>query len=359
MQPLPAAPPVPPLLVWSHGRSGSTLLLDFLASDPQLWSTFEPLQEVRQRPHDANVFHIDGTQSCRDRMDDAAGGGKVDAGSVTLASSCPLRDACLLLSLLHCNHMPLLATWYGELDLTGQRAAFLPERLVGPNLGRGAAWLPTPYFGRLSDTRARAVIADERECREHPRRIAKTIRLNGHLDAIINVSRALGWTPPVILHLVRDPRAIYASRRRLSSPFGLPTARTTRTAVRAWARGLCSATHRDALVGRQLGSAGYEQIDYSSFVRHPRELAERLYSKHFGRPVPSEVLEYVARHLPAAARHNHTGDRGSALRSADSPHSWQFQYGTAARDVEAVDQRWKLELKSWERQTIEAACKLS
>ena len=216
-RPVADAPRFPPVLVWSHGRSGSTLLLDLLASDPQLWSSYEPLQEVRQRPHDAWAFNVNGPQSCRDRSEESLHGGGGGPSGVTLTSRCPLRDAMLLLSLLRCNQLPLLTTWLGELDLTGQRAAFLPERLVGPELGRGAAWLPTPYFGRLSDTRAAAAVSDERACLDKPGRIAKTIRLNGHLDAVFNVSRALGWEPPLILHLVRDPRAIYASRRRLAS----------------------------------------------------------------------------------------------------------------------------------------------
>ena len=353
----------PPVIVWSHGRSGSTLLLDLLASDPQTWSAFEPLQEIRQRPHDAWAFNLDGQQSCRDRKDDS--GGKGD-GASTLASSCPLRDASVLLALLRCNQMPLLATWYGELDLTGQRAAFLPERLVGSQLGRGAAWLPTPYFGRSSDARAEGVIFDERACLARPGRLAKTIRLNGHLDAIFNVSRALGWSSPLILHLVRDPRAIYASRRRLASPFGLPTvgvskgvapaephakhsAKQAKT-VRAWARSLCGATERDERAGRQLGGGGYELIDYSSFVRRPRRLVETLYRRHFHRPVPREVLEYIDKHLPSASRGNDT--------DAGSRESWQFQYGTVARNVDAVDRRWHAELRSWEQQAIEAGCEL-
>lgn len=356
------------VLVWSHGRSGSTLLLDLLASDPQTWAAYEPLQEIRERPHDAWAFGLSGQQSCRDKNEEAAKGN----GGVSLASNCPLRDACVLLSLLRCDHMPLLATWFGELDLTGQQAAHLPERLMGPQLGRGSAWLPTQYFGRLIDTRAAGAVADERECHAQPARIVKTIRLNGHLDMVFNVSRALGWAPPIILHLVRDARAIYASRRRLPSPFGLPAALATASkhsskqakiisaaaekhsskqakTIQRWARGLCGATQRDSLAGRRLGAAIYEYIDYSSFVRRPVQVVEGLYRRHFNRAVPPEVRQYIAKHLP-----NRTA-RGGKPPSA-LPLSWQFQFGTDARDVEAVDQRWQLELKSWERQAIEVGC---
>ena len=78
------------VLVWSHGRSGSTLLLDMLASDRQTWAAYEPLQEIRERPHDGWAFGLSGQQSCRDKNEDAAKGN----GGVSLASSCPLRDAC-------------------------------------------------------------------------------------------------------------------------------------------------------------------------------------------------------------------------------------------------------------------------
>lgn len=349
------------VLVWSHGRSGSTLLLDLLASDTQTWSSFEPLQEVRQRPHDAWAFHLDGSQSCRDRLQDENGGNGKGSGGISLSSSCPLRDASLLLSLLKCNNMPLLTTWFGELDLTGHRAAFLPERLLGSDLGRGAAWMRTSYYGRLSNTRASAALSDARSCRERQRRVVKTIRLNGHLDAVYNVSQALGWEPPLVLHLVRDARAIYASRKRLASPFGLPTAgpggiasaRTVRTdkTVRSWARSLCGATQRDREVGQRLGAGAYEYIDYSHFVRRPLEVVQGLYRTHFRRPVPREVREYIAKHLPSSPRRKNNATSNVALAS-----SWQFQYGTAARDVDAVDLRWRAELRPWERQAIEAGC---
>ena len=116
-----------------------------------------------------------------------------------------------------------------------------------------------------------------------------------------------------------------------------------------WARGLCGATQRDSLAGRRLGAAIYEYIDYSSFVRRPVQVVEGLYRRHFNRAVPPEVRQYIAKHLP-----NRTA-RGGKSPSA-LPLSWQFQFGTDARDVEAVDQRWQLELKSWERQAIEVGC---
>ena len=254
---------------------------------------------------------------------------------------------------------------------------------MGPQLGRGAAWLPTSYHGRLSDTRVAGALADEESCRAHSQRIAKTIRLNGHLDAVFNVSHALGWRPPVVLHLVRDPRAIYASRRRLSSPFGLPvpskdaggdggqkapseafakhTAKQAKT-LRGWARGLCGATQRDRAAGNEFGAAGYEFIDYSTLVRRPEQLVEGLYRRHFRRPVPPEVHAYIAKHLPPPRKKRSVGSVGGGSNGTSdgtTPQSWQFQYGTDARDVDAVEQRWKSELRPWERQAIDAGCGLS
>ena len=339
------------VLVWSHGRPSPTLLPDLLAGDPQSWATYEPLQVGRERPHDAWAFHIDGLQSCRDRTSTATASGK-DNGAVSLASRCPLRDAALLLTLLRCNHMPLLTAWYGELDLTGQRAAYLPERLLGPERGRGAAWMATSYHAQLSNTRAAAALADERACNARPERIAKTIRLNGHLDAIFNVSRALGWAPPVVLHLVRDARAVYASRRRVNWTMEAKT-------VRVWARAVCGATKRDMASGRRYGAGGYEYIDHATLMRRPTQLVESLYRRHFRRPVPREVHAYIAKHFASARRdrRNGTGDIAAARRALQSrPSSWQFQYGTEARDVEAVEQRWQSELQPWERSAIEQAC---
>ena len=36
------------VVVHSHARSGSTLLFELLAQDPQVWGAYEPLQDVRQ-----------------------------------------------------------------------------------------------------------------------------------------------------------------------------------------------------------------------------------------------------------------------------------------------------------------------
>lgn len=321
-----------PVVVWSHGRSGSTLLLDLLSSDPEVWSIYEPLQEVRERsPH---VGPGEGGL-CRDRF------------SSTLSSTCPLRDAALLLSMLQCNLLPLLTAWYGELELAGRRGAFLPHPTAP-----GSGWVTTSYTPDLSDTRASLILEHQRKCRTHPLRVAKTIRLNGHLASVFNVTHALGRPSPLILHLVRDPRAVYYSRKRLSEPFGLPPASETQEkrtlALRKWARTTCEATRRDAEQGRR-NARNYLMVNYSTFVRHPQLLVERLYARHFLRAVPPEVQRFIAKHFsPAVPR--------EASHSDTKSEAWQYEYGTQARDVEHVDRRWEKELSRWEVDAIDEGC---
>ena len=88
----------PPIVVHSHARSGSTLLLELLGRDPQVWTAYEPLQDVRQLPPTAPVV----TDRCRSAETGAAGD--------PLMAKCPWRDATLLVALLACDTLPLLAT---------------------------------------------------------------------------------------------------------------------------------------------------------------------------------------------------------------------------------------------------------
>ena len=78
-------------------------------------------------------------------------------------------------------------------------------------------------------------------------------------------------------------------------------------------------------------------------MRRPRQLIERLYAQHFRRPVPRAVYAYIDRHI----RPNN---------SAVESDAWQYKYGTSARSLERVEQRWKEQLEPWEVREIEAAC---
>ena len=159
------------VVIVSHGRSGSTLLLDMLAQDPLIWTSYEPLQEVRQLP---SWLPPSKAGRCRDVR---------RSGGNALESRCPLRDASLLLSALGCDTAPLLATWYQELELAGRAGQYVPhtdESTLRPSWGSG--WVPISDVAGLADHRARLYRDDAAQCAARPTRVAKSIRLNGHLE---------------------------------------------------------------------------------------------------------------------------------------------------------------------------------
>lgn len=343
-----------PVLVWSHGRSGSTLLLDTLGSDPAFWPIYEPLQEVRQQPPPHFNIPPEQISRCHDTL----------GANNALVSVCPMRDATLVLSALECNFLPLLATWYGHLDLTHRKAAWMLHGTVP-----GAGFTTTQYTPDLEVRRVAKLVEQERRCRAHTSTVAKVIRLNGELCAMHNISLALGKAPPLVLHLVRDPRAIYASRKRLSGAgahFGVPatwkkssrwgemTHAQRAAIVGEWARSVCGATRRDAAIGlHQLGDT-YELVEYSEFTRRPREVIERLYARHFERPVPAAVYEYIRQHVQRAGASASEGT--AAVPPSPNVSSWQYMFSTAPRDVDRVEKQWRDELTSWEVRIIDAEC---
>ena len=323
-----------PVLVFSHGRSGSTLLLEILQQDPQAWVSYEPLQEVRQMPSNGALTETQAGR-CREGAQERS----------TVASRCPLRDATLLLALLSCDMLPLLSLWYQELALAGGKGGYLP------NAGAfGSAWLPSSEIPDLSERRASMFMEQQQRCKEKSVRVAKTIRMNGHLDAVVNVSATTGLAPPLVLHLVRDLKSVYASRKGLTAPFGLPSTSSQQQrayAVQSWARAMCTATRRDVMAGRRKHHQHYELLNFTELVRRPNVVIEKIYSRHFKRPVPATVRAYIEEHLP--------GRSNNSTNSSEEA-TWQFQFGTTARNLDAVEHAWERRLEPWEVRAIETGC---
>lgn len=331
----------PPVVVHSHARSGSTLLYELLGQDPQVWTAYEPLQDVRQIGRGVST-----TARCRSA--DYGGGDPLNA-------RCPMRDAALLVALLSCDPLPLLTAWYADFELDGQQGGFVPH-FAPP--GPGSVWASTTLFPNMASTRAAQYRAQARACRARPGHLLKTVRMNGQLQTLYNISRALNRKLPVVLQLVRKPRSVYASRKNLSNPFGLPPAalvacggrggspschEVRRSQLRDWAMSTCTATRRDIAAGRRFGGGAYQLVTFGELLRRPRQLVERIYANHFHRAVPAEVYAYIQSHLQP---------NESAVESGE----WQFKYGTSARNLDKVEQRWREQLEPWELQEIDAAC---
>jgi hypothetical protein len=330
----------PPIVIHSHGRSGSTLLLEILEHDPDIWTSYEPLKAVRELPW--QILQVEAGR-CRDPWQ----------ASPSLEPRCPLRDAMLLSSLLACDTMPLQAVWYQELELFGMRGQWLAK-------DKGAAWHGNYARPNLAQDAMDKALADRRACLAKPERAVKTVRLNGRLDSLYNVSQALGLPKPLVLHLVRDPRAVYASRKHVggatrgSDPKGMrgrevafwvPNATMGIKGAKHWAASLCVATSKDKETGTR-HPEHYELLNFTEFVRAPEAIIRGIYARHLRRSVPQPVLDFLRSRFPpspaaAPARQDENYDR----------------WGTGARNVDAVERQWIGKLEEWELQGIGMACK--
>mmetsp|Transcript_47005 Transcript_47005/g.155793 ORF Transcript_47005/g.155793 Transcript_47005/m.155793 type:complete len:419 (-) Transcript_47005:130-1386(-) len=330
----------PPIVIHSHGRSGSTLLLEVLEQDPSLWTAYEPLKSVRDLPW--QIMNLEGS-ACRDPWQP----------SPSMEPRCALRDAALLASLLVCDFSPLQAAWYQELDLAGERGQWMPE-------AKGAAWHRDYTRPRLARDAMAKTRADRRACLARRQRAVKTIRLNGRLGALYNVTEDLGLPKPVVLHIVRDPRGVYASRKKVGGPtrgddadavrgrdvnFWVPNAAMGSQAVKLWASTLCVATTRDRQAGRRHPDH-YRLVNFTELVSAPERVIRGIYAHVLRRSVPQPVLDFIRARMPG-------GNRTAGAATAAAEDRW----GTAARSADRVQNEWRGQLDEWELEGIEQACK--
>lgn len=316
-----------PILVHAHARSGSTLLLEMLGQDPKLWAAYEPLHDVRKLP----PLHPE-TRKRRFRCRSSE-----DGEGDPLASSCPWRDATLLLAFLACDMLPMTSSWHQYFELDGHAGGYVPNRAAP----WGSEWSP----GSSSPSeRTRQYLAQGQACRQRSGTIAKTVRMNGDLDTIFRVARTLEAKPPLVLHLVRGPLSVYASRRNLSNPFGIPPT-AFNGSLRSWSSGTCAATHRDVATGHAQAAGSYEMVTFLELLRRPRRLVNRIYARHLNRSVPRAVHEYISSHLKLGPL------------AGDESQSWEFKYGTSSRNIERVHNRWREQLKPWEVHQIQLGCR--
>lgn len=322
------------ILILAHGRSGSTLLLEMLQQDPKAWTCYEPLQDVRQVPQ--QKLRAEEGGRCRDGPKE---------GSV-LSSKCPLRDASLVVALLHCDTNPLMSVWLQELDIAKGKGAYLPH-----DGSYGSGWESSAEVPNLLDKRLAAYVHNHHRCRVQPMHVVKTIRMNGHLDKIFQVSAAVGRAPPLVLHLVRDIKAVYASRKALQfskTAFGLPMVLNSKgryDSVKNWSREMCLATMTDYRTGMERYRPYYRLLLFSDLIRNPNAIMEQIYHQSLQRSVPLALQRYIREHL-----------QQENVSNQHERKTWQYQYGTTARDLKLLEHAWEKYLSAWEVQAIETGC---
>jgi hypothetical protein len=198
----------------------------------------------------------------------------------------------------------------------------------------------------------------------------KVIRLVGMLGLMRDeLARAL--RPPgrrlVVIQLIRDPRAVLASRRalkRVGPALALPKSRLAAD-VAEWAEAMCGLTWRDMRVGDQIlttadprgggggGGGGralaYMRLRYEDLVNEPRASVAAVY-RLLGTKVPAKVSAFIQRLIPPARQQPAT--RRSMLRPAKNSYSVG---GRAAKGRQALLHGWINTLSVEEVQAVERA----
>lgn len=316
-----------PILVHAHARSGSTLLFEILGQDPELWTTYEPLQDIRQLPPKEDVAHL----RCH----------RSETGyAEPLDSRWPLRDATLLLALLACDMLPMIASWHHNFERNGHVGGYAPNS----HSRWGSAWSPTAQFPHIATSRTRQYLEESQACHQRRGTIGKTVRMNGNLGTIFSVARTLAAKPPLVLHLVRGPLSVYASRKKLSNPFGIPPTGCSGR-LRYWANSTCAATRRDIATGMAQATGSYELVTFSELLLRPRQLVKRIYTRHLNRSVPRAVHDYISSHI-----------KFEGVAIGDESQGWEYKYGTSPRNIERVRNRWRTQLRPWQVHQIELGC---
>lgn len=301
------ATPPSGILLLAPGRSGSTLLQSAFLASCDVLTFFEP---------------------CRH----APGGGDVH------------RQRCVpqALRFLECR-------------LPQRRARWDPPELRG--------WLKHPYNDANTSCATPvpfdSVVEARRACRAAPVVLVKEIRLVGQVARIAAAlqrrqksgkSTRAGAT--AIVHLVRDPRPMLASQRRLGWwNFGNISGRRAAAEMERVAKRLCGGMAADAAAGQQLQRSGrvrYVPVRFEELASDLAATTARLYNA-LGLPLPPSTLDWVDRTLRGQCAH---GDVSSA-NGTDSKQ--RFEYSTC-RARPSRRPRWKHELSAREKRIISRQC---
>lgn len=245
------------VILMGHGRSGTTFVSEMFRSRPDFWYLYEPLL-----PFVLPVTHP----------------GALPLGSPMLLEltrrliTCDLDEA--LMKRLRRNG--------SVLQMSRQHVR---TRLhMNPTLDFDDPAVELPLLDTLVSVR--------RQCQQHHRMI-KTIRLNGMLGKFVDeivATRRSNLEPVVILHLVRDPRAVINSMLRDKDGGWAVHSRSTTSkdslaALQHIAQALCAATLDDVQAGARASNNSdkfrYERLIYERIASNPFHEARLLFDEIF------------------------------------------------------------------------------
>ncbi|KAG5184902.1 P-loop containing nucleoside triphosphate hydrolase protein [Tribonema minus] len=301
------------VIITGHGRSGSTLTGSIFRA-PNWVFNYEPLKLHDWPAGLSKRFDPETNTQCRP-----------DPLQVYHKMRCPVADMMYLLDLAHCRttDMPLQAVTLEVDDVPGDDVI---RRLNAT----------APLRGTRDPACARRDLAGV---------AVKTIRINGHMDQLFALSEKLGLRVDLVIHLMRDPRAVLASR--YSVGWGMPENRSY-DATLAWARDMCGRTMADSRAGG--GRVNYMALRYEDLAAAAVARTQAIYER-LERDVPPTVLERMRKN--DAQSQGGDSAKGAGGGGKGKPH----QYGVGVRNFIAQLTKWRQELSQVEQNAVAEGCR--
>lgn len=238
-----------------------------------------------------------------------------------------------------------------------------------PNL-RG--WLQHPYKDANSSCAPPpffSVAQTKLACETARLVLVKEIRLVGQLSQLAGVltRRQIAWqraargmpSTTAVVHLVRDPRLVLASQRRLHwFRFQNTTAKRAKRAaameMRRVARRLCQGMVADARAGLQMrhhGGVRYIPVHYEALVSNLHATTARLYGE-LGVPLPRETMDWLNRTMQGHCSHSVASGNDSASRK-------EYEYSTCRKADQMAPRRsrWKSKMPTHEQRALLMECR--
>jgi hypothetical protein len=240
------------IVITSHPRSGSTFLQGMFESVPQNFIIFEPC-----------FFH--GRKDCIDTM---------SAMLVCNITETDYKDPQAIYPQLKRSGMNECGYW-ARWALRGRKQKWKHDASEGECLQRVA-----------HDCRAAAGST-----------VVKEVRMNGKMRELVGLS-----VPPrhvMVLHLVRDPRAVINSLMGNWAFEEWPRS-MDEDLLKEMAEKMCDETYQDLQAGNKsvatasaVGQRSYMMIRYEDLVMAPLKWTERIHKELLGTPVPLPVKWFV------------------------------------------------------------------
>lgn len=223
------------VLIYGHGRSGSTITAGIFDS-PDWVFHFEPLEDKKWPSVNQKLPQASGSNS-----GSSVGTCWLDGPDKIVR--CPVADMAWIIDELHC------------------RRSYTPVRIVPLESQKG--------MGEVEAIEALAARppskpVDHPACYTNKVGVAiKVIRLRGMLTHLFHLTDLMGdyGRVDLLVHLVRDPRALLASR--LGIGWGMPASHSYEDTL-AWAKTTCDDTMRDYYAG--YGRPNYRLLRYEDLI---------------------------------------------------------------------------------------------